>query len=45
MLAVIMSCFTPAARATSNIRVVPETVPWKRLEIRDNMDINPGTVT
>jgi hypothetical protein len=24
MLAVIMSCFTPAARAASRIRVVPE---------------------
>jgi hypothetical protein len=27
MLAVIMSCFTPAARAASRIRVVPETAP------------------
>jgi hypothetical protein len=29
MLAVITICFTPAARAASRIRVVPETAPWK----------------
>ena len=29
MLAVITSCFTPAARAVSRIRVVPETADYR----------------
>jgi hypothetical protein len=37
MLAVIMSCFTPAARAASRIRVVPETAAYKELEVEENM--------
>ncbi len=37
MLAVMMSCFTPAARAASRIRVVPETADYKELEVRDKM--------
>ena len=37
ILAVMMSCFTPAARAASRIRVVPETAPYKELEVEENM--------
>ena len=38
MLAVITSCFTPAARAVSRMRVVPETADYKEfLEVRENM--------
>ena len=37
MLAVMMSCFTPAARAASRIRVVPETADYKESEVRDKM--------
>ncbi len=36
-LAVMMSCFTPAARAASRIRVVPETADYKELEVREKM--------
>ena len=37
MLAVMMSCFTPAARAASRTRVVPETAPYKELEVKEKM--------
>jgi hypothetical protein len=40
ILAVMTSCFTPAARAASRMRVVPETADWKRVFFRlerDNM--------
>jgi len=37
MLAVMMSCFTPAARAASRTRVVPETAPYKELEVEEKM--------
>ncbi len=37
ILAVMMSCFTPAARAASRIRVVPEMVAYKELEVKEKM--------
>jgi hypothetical protein len=47
MLAVITTFFTPAARAASRTRVVPETAPWKRgfLEVRQHISLNLGTDT
>jgi hypothetical protein len=44
MLAVIMTCFMPAARAASRIRVAPETAPCKKFFFRfrrsENMDLD-----
>lgn len=46
MLAVIISCFTPAARAASRIRVVPEMADYKEFFWRlENMNSNLGTGT